>query len=597
MTNVTDHLFRVEDSCSVYGVRAGDRALLIDCGTGFLPSELEGTGLRRVDRLLLTHFHRDQCSAAASWQAHGTEVVLPFAEKRFFEEGDLLKAGYDTTNNYTAFYPASGPLEGVRADGYAYDYGSLSWQDVRFEVIPLPGHTFGSTGYLFEVDGRRVLACGDLMSGAGKIREYYSSQWRYMDFQGHVNQMESLKRAEALQADLILPGHGRPFEATAGAFADLREALEELYALFHGQPYEYFRPEFRRVTPHVVEVVNAMAKTYVVHDDEGHALLIDCGYVGNASITANPHRYIDALTPYLEADLGIRTVEFFLPSHYHDDHLAGLPTLIKRYGTRVVSSPELKDILEHPERYDMPCLLPQGVPVDRVVERGEAFEWRSIRFFMEQHPGQTLYHHLIWFEVDGRKFLSIGDNISGLCFREEREYIHSFIPKNRTPVSSYGDMPRQILDHAPDTILTGHGGAVAFDRGMVERWRDWMDRWQGLFTQILDQPHPDMGMDPHWVEFYPYKVRIRPGDAITFRVTVTNHETEPRGITLRFRSVEGAALDPGRVELEVDARAEATCEVRVTFPAVFTTHALPVLADVTWNGRRLGEIAEAVAYW
>jgi len=37
----------------------------------------------------------------------------------------------------------------------------------------------------------------------------------------------------------------------------------------------------------------------------------------------------------------------------------------------------------------------------------------------------------------------------------------------------------------------------------------------------------------------------------------------------------------------------------VTFGAApdgFRTHSLPVPADVTWNGRRLGEIAEAVAY-
>jgi len=35
----------------------------------------------------------------------------------------------------------------------------------------------------------------------------------------------------------------------------------------------------------------------------------------------------------------------------------------------------------------------------------------------------------------------------------------------------------------------------------------------------------------------------------------------------------------------------------VSFPAVFSTHSLPALADVTWNGRHLGEIAEAIAYW
>ncbi len=597
MTNLMERLFWIEDSCSVYGIRTGDRALLVDCGTGILPGALEEVGVRRVEQVVLTHFHRDQCASAVRWQAQGAKVAIPFAERRFFEEADLLKAAYDIYDNYSSYYPTSGPLEDVASDLYAYDYESFFWRDIRFEVVPLPGHTFGSAGYLFEVDGRRVLACGDLMSGPGKIREYYSSQWNYMDFQGHVQHLESLRRAEALNADLILPGHGAPFEATPEAFADLRDTLEELYALFYGRAYAYFRPEFRRLTPHVIEVVNAVAKTYIVRDDEGHALFIDCGYTGNENISANPHRFIDALTPYLERELGIRTVEWFLPTHYHDDHLAGLPALKARYGTQVVSSPELKDIIEHPERYDMPCLVPQGVRVDHVVERRSAFEWRGIRFFVKQYPGQTLYHHLIWFEVDGRKFLSIGDNISGMSFREKRDYIHSFIPKNRTPVSSYGDMPRQILNHKPDIVLTGHGGAVVFEQERMVRWRDWMDRWQALFTQVLDQPHPNMGMDPHWVEFYPYKVRIRPGDTVRFKVTVTNHEPKARVCILRFRSVEGVVLDPQEIKFRAWALTKKEYEVQATFPDAFTTHSLPIVADVTWNGRPLGEIAEAVAYW
>ncbi|MCZ6676985.1 MAG: MBL fold metallo-hydrolase, partial [Candidatus Poribacteria bacterium] len=591
LKKLTDRLFFLEDTCSVYGITVDGKTCLIDCGTHTSLQTLEANGVRQVERVLLTHFHRDSCSAADHWKGHGAEVVVPFAERRFFEESDLLKASYDTYDNYTSYYPGFAPLADLHPDQYAYDYESLSWQGVHIEVIPLPGHTFGAVGYFFELDGQRILACGDLMSGPGVLREYFWSQWKYMDFQGHVNHLESLKTAAALEVDLILPGHGEPFAPTADGFAQLQDALKELYELFYARSYEDYRPEFRQLTPHVYEVTNSIANTYIVRDDAGGALFIDCGFTSNAPISANPHRFIDNLTPYLEAELGVHTVEWFLPSHYHDDHLAGYPALKTRYGTRVVSSPELKDILEHPERYDMPCLVPQGMEVAHVVKRGEAFHWRGIDFFVEQHPGQTLYHHLIWFEVDGGKFLCIGDNISGLPFREKRDYTHSFIPKNRTPVSSYRDMPRQILDQAPDLILTGHGGAVPFDRAKVERWRDWMDRWQDLFTQVIDQPHPNMGMDPHWVEFYPYKIRIRPGEVVTFQVTVTNHEAETRTCNLRFRSVEGVQLLPGQTDLQVPAGGHATCPVKATFPDTFTTHALPVLADVTWNGRSLGEIA------
>jgi glyoxylase-like metal-dependent hydrolase (beta-lactamase superfamily II) len=597
MQSISPHLHWTEDTCSVYLLRQGDQGLLIDCGTDLRPSHLADSPGGMVDRLLLTHFHRDQCAGFGEWQAAGAEVVIPFAERRFFEEADLLRASYDTFDNYTAYYSTSGPLSDVRGAAYAHDYARLEWGDISIDVIPLPGHTFGSVGYLFEADGQRVLACGDLLSAPGQMRDYFPLQWRYMDFQGHVNWLESLRTVAQLAPDLILPGHGQPFAFTPQAIADLQEMGERLYELFYARPFTYYRPVFRQLSPHVHEVTNSMANTYIVDDGAGHALFIDCGYTSAAPITANPHRFIDNLTPYLEAELGIHSVEWFLPSHYHDDHLAGYAALRNRYGTKMASSPELQDIIEQPERYDMPCLVPEGYRVDAVVERGEAFSWRGIDFYIEQHPGQTLYHHLIRFDVDGLRYFCIGDNISGLGFREERDFIHSFIPKNRTPVSSYTDMPRQILDAQPDILLTGHGGGVACDPVQVQRWQVWMEEWQAIFTRMLDQPHPNLGMDPRWVEFYPYKVRIQPGERVRFELRVTNHEETAQSFSARLRSVEGIQLAPEHLTAPIAPGAVAKMEVVAQFPQGFTTHSLTIVADVTWGGRRLGEIAEAIAYW
>jgi hypothetical protein len=158
-------------------------------------------------------------------------------------------------------------------------------------------------------------------------------------------------------------------------------------------------------------------------------------------------------------------------------------------------------------------------------------------------------------------------------------------------------MPRQILERSPNILLTGHGGAVVCDRAKVERWQQWMAQWQQHFVQIIDQPHPNLGMDPHWVEFYPYKVRIQPGDVVTFQVKITNHESEPRGCTLHFRSLAGVRLEPEEITVDAPPSQVTTVAVTAHFPATFTTHSLPVVADVTWGGRVLGEIAEAIGYW
>lgn len=64
MQRISDHFYRIEDSCSACLVRDGDEGLLIDCGTRLSPVALAEAGVSLVERLLLTHFHRDQCSAA-----------------------------------------------------------------------------------------------------------------------------------------------------------------------------------------------------------------------------------------------------------------------------------------------------------------------------------------------------------------------------------------------------------------------------------------------------------------------------------------------------------------------------------------------------
>ena len=84
---------------------------------------------------------------------------------------------------------------------------------------------------------------------------------------------------------------------------------------------------------------------------------------------------------------------------------------------------------------------------------------------------------------------------------------------------------------------------------------------------------------------------------MTFNINITNHEAEARECTLRFRSVDGVQLSPTTIDLHAPGGTNTTCQVEATFPERFTTHSLPILADVTWNGAHLGEIAEAVAYW
>ena len=136
-------------------------------------------------------------------------------------------------------------------------------------------------------------------------------------------------------------------------------------------------------------------------------------------------------------------------------------------------------------------------------------------------------------------------------------------------MSAYGSIPRKIAERRPDLILTGHGGGVEFEPARFESWTRWMDRWQSLFTSVVQAPHPDMAMDPHWIEFRPYKVRIRPGDTVDFRLYVQNHAEKERGCRVRFRSVDGVSVDPPERELVLAAGETKEVAVRAGFPRSF----------------------------
>ena len=126
MEQITEHLYYANDTCSVYIIESDDGFCLIDCGTDRVGRDLP------VERVLLTHFHRDQCAAAPTWQEHGAEIFIPYYERRYFEEADLLRSGYDIYDNYTFSYPGFTVLEDITPAGYARDYECIVWRDLRF---------------------------------------------------------------------------------------------------------------------------------------------------------------------------------------------------------------------------------------------------------------------------------------------------------------------------------------------------------------------------------------------------------------------------------------------------------------------------------
>ncbi|HVW01675.1 MAG TPA: FG-GAP-like repeat-containing protein, partial [Planctomycetaceae bacterium] len=73
---------------------------------------------------------------------------------------------------------------------------------VKVAALRLPGHTFGSMGWLFERDGKRYVAIGDLIMPDGVLG--YAGSINFSPYQV----LASLRKLDDLKVDFILPGHG-----------------------------------------------------------------------------------------------------------------------------------------------------------------------------------------------------------------------------------------------------------------------------------------------------------------------------------------------------------------------------------------------------
>ena len=70
-------LFVWTDTCNVYVLKDGDAALLVDLGDGSVLEHLKDIGVARVEWVLFTHHHREQCQGAQRLKGSLTKLAAP----------------------------------------------------------------------------------------------------------------------------------------------------------------------------------------------------------------------------------------------------------------------------------------------------------------------------------------------------------------------------------------------------------------------------------------------------------------------------------------------------------------------------------------
>ncbi|MEP7294312.1 MAG: MBL fold metallo-hydrolase, partial [Chloroflexota bacterium] len=346
MRQLSDNLFLFEDTCNVYVIRSGEQAVLVDFGAGDVLDHLGEIGVRRISAVLVTHHHRDQVQGLPRAVELGIPIYVPHSEQDLFHSVDAHWQAREIYNNYNSRQDRFSLLESVPVAGTLKDYSSYTFANHEFSVLPTPGHTHGSLTLLATVDGKRAAFSGDLISAPGKVWSMAATQWTYNGAEGVAASIPSLLDLKDRQPDLLLPAHGEPINEPIPAIDLLVERLRQLLELrgqnphlfeLHAQPYE-------ALTPHLLKHRASFANFYVLLSESGKALLIDFGYdfvtgevmrFGSDRASRRPWMHT---FPALKQQFGVSQIDVVMPTHFHDDHVAGINLLRAAEGTKVWAS-------------------------------------------------------------------------------------------------------------------------------------------------------------------------------------------------------------------------------------------------------------------
>ncbi len=600
--NITDNLWLFEDTCNVFVIRNGSRAVLIDFGSGKILDYLPELGIGQVDWILHTHHHREQCQGDQKAMARRIPVAVPAHEKDLFAQAENHWRNRRVFHLYNMRNDFNTVTRNIAVARLLTDYSTFRWRDHDFLVLPTPGHTLGSITLLTNVDGKRVAFSGDLMHSAGKILDLYDTQITYGGAEGIDLGLYSLAQLRDQRPELICPSHGPVSNDAVAAIDQTMRVLRDYGSFWYNELAVDFHPW--PVSPHLIASVMTTSSFYAVVSDSGKALFIDYGSASNrhfsvfmaATAPTDRIRFVEHSISDLRGKFGVKSVDVVMPSHMHDDHMNGFPHLQKHYATKVWCYENMVDIFENPRGRNLGCILGEPVHVDRAFRHGERFQWEEFEFEVTHSPGHTEYQMAMFATIDGRKVAFTGDAFFPPS-KPESAMRHNLIFRNQVRSDDHLKSIRNLIEHEPALIAPGHGKPFAVTRPMMEATEQKLRRQQQLFAEILPEGEVEFGLDPSWISIYPYQMVVAPGETNRLEIRIRNYKPEPMRIEAALVAPAEWRIEPSTIKVEVAAGRESRTPMTVSIPSDWTSPQprFAIACDVMRDGRYVGQITEAVA--
>ncbi len=597
------YLFR--DSCNVYAVEGPDGVVVINAGTGEWLESMSALPANVV-ALACTHYFRDHSAGAHLAAKHGIPVFVPEYEDEVFADPEQHFRQRESYIVYDNLWDRFSPILPTPIAGVLRDYDSVELGGLKFEVIPLPGVTCGQIGLATNLPhGGTTIFCAEAIHSPGRLARIAPLQYNYNDLSGALNVHESAGRLIEHAPDALLPSLGDPIlRDTSVALRALQLNLEALAA---PRPWlskaiaELGKPDLEQITPHVWLDRKSVANTWYVISDSGKVMALDYGYsLSTASAFPNypkkdRRRALLHGLSALKRQLGIERIDVVLVSHFHDDHVCGIPVLQRLHGTECWAADNFADLLECPEAHTFPCGWPVPITVERRLSLSAPFEWEGIQFHLAPMSGHTRFAALIGFEIDGKRFAHTGDQYffeNGVETFEGNSRSQNHVFRNGALLDGYEQSGKWMLDWRPDIVLQGHQPAMHSDDHFfahVEKWtKDYAELARAVMPLGDVDTHFDLDSMPGWI--WPY--RIVQTNLETFDVSVTIRNPLPVAADLELRLVGPENWSGSSATVPAGPREEVRVPLSIT--PTSTGRRLPIAVELRANGQPFGQFAEAL---
>ena len=488
----------------------------------------------------------------------GAEAVYPAAEEPLFTGVQTFWAKYSQFHDYAN--QSTRILASPVRSGKAVRGGDhVAWNGFDIEVRDTPGYTRGAVSYLLIADGKRIACVGDLIYGDGRILDLFSLQdaiaaTKEDGYHGYASRaaevITSLRQIAEWKPDVLIPARGPVIHDPQEAIQRLTGRLQDVFASYfaisalrHYRGDEKLDLQAKRIlgnrgvdwmpmarTAVPPAWIRVIGNTRVIVSDSGKAFLVDCGN----------RRLLDGVKK-----LNL-PVEGIWVSHYHDDHTNFVQTASEELNAPVFASPELKDILERPMAYRMPCLTPNPIRKVTTVAEGSTRRWHEFEFTYSYFPGQTLYHDGLLVKKDGgESVFFIGDSFTP-------SGIDDYCVLNRNlvePEHGYEYCLNYVKRTKPDWLVNEHvDPAFHFSDAQIDTMLANLKKRRVQLATLFPWDDPNFGIDEQWARFYPYRSEAKTGERIELKVIVLNHSpvraefvvtaARARGLDRRTRSVQ-----------------------------------------------------------